>query len=378
LPAQAKADACMNSFRNRPTLNAQATILNSEFDIGRSALGVERLLQAVIQTQELRSFRRSLLRWYGRNGRDLPWRHTRDPYAILVSEVMLQQTQVATVIPYYNKWLRRFPDLAALAGATENDVLHAWQGLGYYRRAQNLHAAAKTVQDRHRGRFPREPSLIRELPGIGRYTANAIATFAFDQSVASVEVNIARLLARVLDYKQPIDSSRGRDAIWQFASTLVPKRDARIFNSALMDLGALVCRTQPKCQICPVRRFCRATKPATLPRKRSRPALKKLTESHVWARSRGRILLQQSTGRWRGMWILPPTRSTSGLPVHMSIFPFTNHRIRLQVFAQSPRKIDEVTQRWIDIDSIPSIPIPSPHNRAIADLLAGRHLSVGR
>jgi A/G-specific adenine glycosylase len=140
-----------------------------------------------------------------------------------------------------------------------------------------------------------------------------------------------------------------------------------------MDLGALVCRPQPKCQICPVRKFCRATKPESLPRKRSRPALKRLTESHAWVRSRGRILLQQSTGRWRGMWILPSARSTSGRAVHMSIFPFTNHRITLQVFAQSPRKIDKLRQRWIHIGSISSIPIPSPHYRAIADLLAARN-----
>lgn len=323
--------------------------------------------------QDLRSFRRRLLHWYGKNGRDLPWRRTRDPYAVLVSEIMLQQTQVGAVLPYYNKWLRRFPNLTALAHASENDVLHAWQGLGYYARARNLHLAAKAILENHNGRFPKTAADLESLPGIGRYTANAIATFAFDQSLPIVEVNIARLLTRVLDYKQPIDSKRGRDKIWQFASTVVPGRDARIFNSALMDLGALVCRPQPNCQVCPVRKFCRATKPEMLPRKRSRPALKKLTESHAWIRSRGRILLQQSTGRWRGMWILPPAGSTRGRAVHRSIFPFTNHRITLRVFAQSSRKMDKLTQRWVDIGSIRSIPIPSPHHRAIADLLTVRN-----
>jgi A/G-specific adenine glycosylase len=324
----------------------------------------------LISPHDLRSFRRRLLCWYGKDGRDLPWRRTRDPYAVLVSEIMLQQTQVAAVIPYYNEWLRRFPNLTALAQATENDVLHAWQGLGYYARARNLHSTAQSILANYGGKFPGSAVALEALPGIGRYTANAIATFAFDQSLPIVEANIARLLTRVLDCQQPIDSSPGRETIWQFASTLVPKRDARIFNSALMDLGALVCRPQPKCSICPVRKFCRTTEPESLPRKKPRLAMKKLTESHVWIRHRGRILLQQSNSRWRGMWILPPARSTSGRAVHTSIFPFTNHRITLQVFAQSSRKIDKITQRWIDIDSIPSLPIPSPHHRAITDLLA--------
>ena len=320
-------------------------------------------------------FRRALSRWYRTNGRDLPWRRTRDPYAVLVSEFMLQQTQVATVIPYYNKWLRRFPDLAALARASESEVLHAWQGLGYYARARNLHSAAKTIASENNGKFPQLANELKSLPGVGRYTANAIATFAFDRSVPIVEANIARLLARIINYQQPIDSGRGREAIWQVASMLVPARGARAFNSALMDLGALVCRPRPKCQVCPVRRFCRASKPETLPRKKPRPRLKKLTESHLWIRNRGRILLQQSNGRWRGLWILPPlkTSSRAGPTIHLSIFPFTHHQITLQVFAQPPRKIDKQKQRWIDIDSIDSIPIPSPHHRAIADLLAVRN-----
>src|SRR3712207_1900094 len=142
------------------------------------------------------AFRRTLLAWYGKHGRDLPWRHTRDPYAILVSEIMLQQTQVATVLPYYERWLQRFPDFHALAAANESDVLHAWQGLGYYARARNLHAAAKAVVSEHGGKFPEQPS---RLPGVGRYTANAVRTFAFDHSVPVVEANIARLLARLID-----------------------------------------------------------------------------------------------------------------------------------------------------------------------------------
>ncbi len=282
---------------------------------------------------------------------------------------MLQQTQVATVIPYYRDWLRRFPDFTALAAASENDVLHAWQGLGYYARARHLHATAKIVRDRHGGRLPIDPTAIRDLPGIGRYTANAIATFAFDQSVSIVETNIARLLARIYNYKQPIDTSRGREAIWQLASALVPKRRARIFNSALMELGALVCRPQPKCRICPVQNFCRATRPEMLPRKKSRLSLRKLIESHLWIRRGERILLEQSTKRWPGLWILPSARSTSGHPIHMSIFAFTHHKVTLRVFRKSPHKIDNDRQRWFSTRDLESIPIPSPHRRAVAALL---------
>src|SRR6059058_570319 len=157
--------------------------------------------------KNVRAFRRSLLDWYRRYGRDLPWRHTRDPYAVLVSEFMLQQTQVSAVIPYYNEWLRRFPNFGAVARASESDILHAWQGLGYYARARNLHAAAKIVNARHGGRFPHDLAAIRALSGIGRYTANALATFAFDQPVPIVETNTDRVLARLFDLHSPIDQT---------------------------------------------------------------------------------------------------------------------------------------------------------------------------
>ncbi|HSV62647.1 MAG TPA: A/G-specific adenine glycosylase, partial [Chthoniobacterales bacterium] len=251
------------------------------------------------------SFRRALLSWYRKNARDLPWRRTSDPYAILVSEVMLQQTQAATVVPYYNEWLRRFPTVAALATASEDDVLHAWQGLGYYSRARNLRAAAIAITKKHGDWFPDSPDIIRELPGIGRYTANAIATFAFDHAVPIVEANIARVLARVFDLQTPIDTSAGREQLWSHATELLPKRKAGEHNSALMELGALVCGARPKCAVCPVRRFCRTTDPFALPRKKPRPALQLRTENHAFVARRGRVLLEQSTDRWRGMWILP-------------------------------------------------------------------------
>ena len=284
---------------------------------------------------------------------------------------MLQQTQVAAVVPYYNDWLRRFPNFNTLARASENEVLHAWQGLGYYARARNLRASAKLVQDRHGGIFPRQLDAMHALPGVGRYTANAVATFAFDQPVPIVEANTARVLARLFNIKAPIDSATGRERLWSSAARLIPKRGAGVFNSALMDLGALVCRSQPRCAICPVKTFCRATDPETLPMKKPRARTQRLIETHAFARKQKRILLEQSSGRWRGMWMLPPLRKSAGKrPLHMSIFPFTNHRVTLRVFAHRARKIDEQTQRWFQIDTLRSIPIPSPHRRAIEQLIA--------
>ena len=327
--------------------------------------------------RNIRGFRSALLLWYRRHGRDLPWRRTRDPYAVLVSELMLQQTQVATVIPYYNEWLRRFPDFASLARASQNNALRAWQGLGYYGRARNLQATARTVVDRYRGRSPRSVEQMQQLPGIGKYTAHAVASFAFDQSVPIVESNTARVLTRLFDFRESIDSDRGRQTLWQYAAMLVPKSNASIYNSALIDLGALVCvARQPKCGICPVEKFCRAKNPQILPVRKSRPSTKRLIEQHAFVVRQGKILLEQSSTRWRGMWILPLLKlncfkqsSSYRGAIYTSVFPFTNHRITLKVYAERRRKIDKDSQRWIRVNSLESIPIPSPHRRALQHLL---------
>jgi len=321
------------------------------------------------------SFRRSLLAWYRKNGRDLPWRRTREAYAILVSEFMLQQTQVAAVIPYYNEWMQRFPDFAALAAASEHEVLHAWQGLGYYARARNLRSTAIAVMEKHGGSFPRSLDAIEDLPGIGRYTANAVATFAYNQSVPIVETNIARLLARMLDLQIPIDTGEGRAALWSRAAELLPPRDAGKHNSALMDLGALVCGSRPKCEICPVKRFCRASEPSTLPRKKARPTIKLRTEHHGFALRRNRVLLEQSKGRWRGMWTLPrlDEAPTTRRPLHVSAFPFTNHRITLSVFEGAALERNaKSSRRWFPVDALSSVPLPSPHRRALEMLLSAK------
>jgi A/G-specific adenine glycosylase len=332
----------------------------------------------------IRAFRRSLLDWFRRRGRVLPWRKTRDPYAILVSEFMLQQTQVATVIPYYNRWLRRFPDFASVSCASQNDVLHAWQGLGYYNRARNLRAAASIVQDRHRGTLPGDVAAIRKLPGVGRYIANAVATFAFNQPVPIVEANSSRVLARLLDMRAPIDSAMGREKLWAYATQLVPKRDAARFNSALIDLGALVCLPdKPKCGNCPVKKFCRAKNPGALPIKKSKPRTKRLIERHVFVVSNGRVLLEQSSVRWRGMWILPPLKlgglkqsSFGAHAIYVSTFPFTHHQVTLAVYHRGAPKSAARGQHWFA--SIEHVAMPSPHRRAAQALLSAKQVARPR
>jgi len=322
--------------------------------------------------QDASNFRRSLLRWYHHSGRDLPWRRTRDPYAVLVSEFMLQQTQVSTVLPYYKNWLRRFPSFAALARASEADVLHAWQGLGYYARPRNLHSTAKQVLDRHRGRFPKPIEEMQLLPGVGKYTAHAVATFAFDQPVAIIEANTSRVLARLFNLRTPIDSTAGRNKLWNYAAALTPKKTSAVYNSALLDLGALVCLPRkPKCGICPVKKFCRAKSPESLPVKRPRPETKQLVEKHAFVATRDKLLLAQSANRWRGMWILPPlnTHSKRNGAIYKATFPFTNHRVTLRVFRRRSHKIRKQTQRWFSRHELDSIPIPSPHRRALMALL---------
>jgi A/G-specific adenine glycosylase len=205
------------------------------------------------------AFKRLLLRWFRRAGRRLPWRTTRDPYHVLVSEFMLQQTQVSRVAEYYPRFLQRYPTVHDLANARPQSVREAWDGLGYYRRAQNLHRLAQVVVKRHDGRVPDRPDVLRTLPGVGPYTAAAVATFAYQKRAAPVDTNVARVLRRAFRPKLG-DGASGRRALAALAQAVLPHRSkaAWEFNQALMDLGATVCRARkPECPRCPVRRGCR-------------------------------------------------------------------------------------------------------------------------
>ena len=354
----------------RPTRNAQR----------RESTGQKpdiSLHSTLIPSDAPAGFRRSLLAWHRKNGRhDLPWRRTRDPYAVVVSEFMLQQTQVAAVIPYFERWMRRFPNFNALAAAPEREVLHAWQGLGYYARAHNLHAAAQIIVTKYGGRFPSSPEAIRRLPGIGRYTTNAILSFAFNRSLPIIETNTARLFSRLFNLEIPIDSGSGREQLWLHAANLLPKRNSSVYHAALMDLGALVCRPRPACDICPVQLFCRAKDPLQLPLRKAQPSLRFHAERHGFVINNGGVLLEKSQERWQGMWILPRLTSTPPRtkPLYTSRFPFTNHRVTLIVFPiKVTRRPQGSLQRWFPIDGLASLPLPSPHRRALETLVRSRH-----
>jgi A/G-specific adenine glycosylase len=234
------------------------------------------------------TLRARLLDWYDRRARDLPWRRTRDPYAIWVSEIMLQQTRVETVIPYFERFLARFPDAHALARASEDEVLSMWSGLGYYRRARLLHRGAGIVSDVHGGRVPEDPVMRAALPGIGRYTAGAIGSIAFDRPEPIVDGNVARVLCRLLAIDTPLGSKETEARLWSEAEKLAQGPRPGALNQALMELGATVCTPlSPRCQECPLRASCIARKTdrvGTLPVVRKKRAPKPVTMVAVIAR----------------------------------------------------------------------------------------------
>lgn len=311
--------------------------------------------------------RRSLLAWHAKNGRHaLPWRLDSDPYAVLVSEFMLQQTTVATVTPRFAAWMKRFPDIAALAAASEQDVLSAWEGLGYYSRARRLHAAAKAIMDRHQGSIPTAEEELLALPGIGAYTAAAVRAFAFDERAVVLDTNIIRVLARWANLTTPVDTAPGRNALQPIAADFFPKGHCRDIASALMDLGAAVCTAgKPDCDACPLRTTCLADHPERLPAKSPRRVATKISESRACHLRNGKLYLQLSEGpRWKGLWILPELDGAAvGRPLVEHTYPITRYRVTMKVWATKGRPPEGL--RSFTREEMASLPIPSPHRRAI-------------
>jgi len=258
----------------------------------------------------LRGLRPRLLRWYRRNRRELPWRRTRDPWAVWVAEIMLQQTRVDRVVDYYDRFLRRFPDPAALAGADEDAVLALWSGLGYYRRARALRAAAVSVMERHGGRVPDDPAALLALPGVGRYTAGAVASIAFDRPEPVLDGNVRRVLSRLLGFDAGAGAGAGRRA-WSAAAALVRGPAPGDLNQALMELGAMVCAPRaPRCDACPVAGRCAALAtgdPARYPAPRPGRPVETVAVAVAVVRRAGRLLLarRDADGPLRGAWDLP-------------------------------------------------------------------------
>jgi len=258
-----------------------------------------------------KKIRAALLGWFRKNRRDLPWRRTQDPYLIWVSEIMLQQTQVKTVTPYYRRWAKSFPSVQVLARAPESRVLKHWEGLGYYSRARNLHRAAKIVVEQFRGEVPDTMESITGLPGIGRYTAGAILSIAFQKPVPVLDGNVKRVLARLFCLPENGASAASQNRLWQTAERLLPKRGAGDFNQALMELGATVCGARnPVCPSCPLQSLCQAQTQNLqhrFPPRKTAPPVKKIEVSAGVIRRGGKIFIQQRPlgGLMGGLWEFP-------------------------------------------------------------------------
>ncbi len=268
-------------------------------------------------TKWKQTFRRQLKQWYRAHARDLPWRRTADPYCIWVSEIMLQQTQVATVIPYYERFLESFPTVADLAAADEEVVLRHWEGLGYYRRARQLHKAAKQIVELHDGVFPTNAEDVDALPGIGRYTRGAILSIAFDQRQPILEANTIRLNCRLLALEEIHTSSASQRLLWQFAEDILPRKGSGLFNQALMELGSAVCTPRdPKCLLCPVASICptrAAGKQNSIPVPKKKTVYEELAETAVVVFKKNKVLLRRCREgeRWAGLWDFPRFESTA-------------------------------------------------------------------
>lgn len=329
-----------------------------------------------------------LLAWFAESGRDLPWRRTADPYPIWVAEVMLQQTRVETALPYYKRFLKRFPDVSSLAAASEEEVLRLWEGLGYYSRARHLHQAANQIVARFGGRIPESQDRLQELPGIGRYTAAAIAAIAFRQDALALDGNLRRVLARLFDLHLDPRSSEGERELERRAAGILPRGRASEFNQGLMDLGALICRPRaPACPICPLARHCLARRRGTqdqLPMRVARRALPdRLAVAAVWQEN-GKVLVRRnpSGGLLAGLWGFPggllaegedervglqrlieqqlEMQVRVGNPLPRLKHSYSHFRVTLQPYACKPvgRKLrDRAGSRWVRVQELGQLPM---------------------
>ncbi len=297
-------------------------------------------------------FRRKLLNWFDRHKRDLPWRENRDPYRVWLSEIMLQQTRVAAVVDHYQRFLKRFPTIEKLAGARESSVLAAWSGLGYYRRARMLHAAAKKIAREYEGKIPGRAEALRALPGIGRYTAAAVASIAFDEPVAVVDGNVERVLLRVLG------KDIAGEGLWRAAEELLDRRRPGDFNQAMMELGATLCvPRQPQCLLCPVSGLC-ATR-GELPRTEKAPRQKNREIHYAFDCRDGSIFLVERPKRAKlmpGMWELPEIADANGRAAWLTLrhsITVTNYVVRV---VQSPVP-ESAEGHWVRKSRLTALPL---------------------
>jgi A/G-specific adenine glycosylase len=321
--------------------------------------------------------------WYKKNHRTLPWRANTDPYRIWISEVMLQQTQVATVIPYFERFLAAFPTLRALATAPTDQVLTLWSGLGYYSRARNLQKGAQFIVEQYGGNFPKTREQILEVPGVGPYTAGAILSIAFDLPEAIVDGNVQRVLTRVFAWQKPLEEKATKDWLWQEAKLWVECSDSpRVLNQAIMELGATVCRKdQPQCTRCPLATTCqgfRSGQPNQYPLRKPRRKPVDLWWSALVAVHRGKVLLQQHPQGdwWEGLWSLPYRPGDSAAAAEQALksvcdpaaatvqlgeirHTVTHHRLHVLPTVWQPKKKPPLEGRWVDLAQTDSMALSS-------------------
>ncbi len=335
--------------------------------------------------REVESFQSAIIQWFEQEGRhELPWRQTRDPYAVLVSELMLQQTQVNTVLKrgFFENWLEKFPDVSALAAAEEDEVLKAWEGLGYYNRARNLQKTAIKIVEAHGGRFPTSMDEILALPGVGRYTAGAVQSFAFEKSAPVVDGNVVRIFSRIFGYTEPVDTTGGLKQMWNWAEALVPCREASAYNSGLMEIGQRICRkSAPACGECPLRKHCAAFKTQmsieSLPVKKNRQRIENRFESVVFFGGNERVFLTREAGnRRKGLWRLPefdPKQALKWPKILQTQYSITKYRVELSVHRGNPTEIDRLglDGEWFAIPGeTDQCAMAAPYRRALERVIA--------
>jgi len=340
--------------------------------------------------------RTRILHWYRRNARDLPWRHDLHPYRTWVSEIMLQQTQVATVVEYFHRFLERFPNVRSLADADQQEVLRYWEGLGYYRRARQLHKAAQIIRDEHNSEFPTDFESVLALPGIGRYTAGAILSISLNQRLPIVEANTNRLFARLLLHEDDVMTTQTQKRFWAFAEWILPRKHISDFNQALMEVGALICTPQnPDCDSCPLKSICPTRAEQCwerIPRPKKKTKYEDLFEVAIVLRdtqTRKVLIRQCETGeRWEGLWDFPrfecslarPQQPTSRELAEISSdlirltdisttqlnwltqikHGVTKYRIALNCFeatVEAPKSATRGNLRWVHPDELQEIPL---------------------
>ncbi len=353
------------------------------------------------------AFQRELLSWFDRNQRELPWRQHYQPYHVWIAEIMGQQTQMDRVVTYFCRWIDEFPDIAAVASASEQQIFKAWEGLGYYNRARNIHRAASLLMARHGGTLPDDHSELLALPGIGDYTAAAIMSIAFNRPFPVLDANVQRVLSRLVDLERPLQAAGSRRLLMEVATWLLARENPRMFNQAMMELGALVCRPRrPACGRCPVRSHCRALasdRVAERPLPQARTEKIQITMACVILCHRGRVYIQQRLPDdvWGGLWEFPGGRLKQGehpeqaarrelleetgfragelRPFRTVTHYYTRYRVTLHAFFASLGRESPVpelhaasTYRWSDLRELREFPFPAGHRQLVRAMKKNR------